>query len=54
MRYPSSRTQEKTVSAIERVLDDLELSYVRPAYQKLGEENLRLDSTFHEFMFKDF
>ncbi len=48
------QNQEKAVSAIERVIDDLELSYIRPAYQKLGEENLRSDKPFHDFMLEKF
>ncbi len=49
-----AQNPEKAVSAIERVLDDLELSYIRPAYQKLGEETLRSDNSFHEFMLEEF
>ena len=45
---------DKAVSALERVLDDLEVGYIRPAYQLLGEENLRSDNLVHEFMQEEF
>ena len=49
-----AQNPDKAVSAVERVVDDLELSYIRPAYQKLGEETLRSDKPFHDFMLKEF
>ncbi len=45
---------EKAVSALDRVLDDVELCYVRPAYQALGEETLRSEKLVHEFMREEF
>ena len=45
---------DKAASAIERVLDDLEIGYIRPAFQALGEEGLRSENVFHEFMREEF
>lgn len=45
---------EKSVSALERVLDDIERGYIRPAYQELGEDSLRSDNLIHEFMREEF
>ncbi len=45
---------DKAVSALERVLDDVELAFVRPAFQELGEEVLRSDGAVHEFMCENF
>ena len=44
----------KAVSALEIVVNDLELGFIRPAYQILGEEALRSDKLFHEFMLEEF
>ena len=44
----------KAVSALEIVVNDLELGFIRPAYQKLGEETLRSDKLFHDFMREEF
>ena len=44
----------KAVSALERVLDDIECGYIRPAYQELGEETLRSDNVIHDFMLEEF
>jgi hypothetical protein len=45
---------KKAVIALERVLDDLEVGYIRPAYQELGEETLRSDKLVSEFMREEF
>ena len=45
---------QKAVYALERVIDDIEGAYIRPAYQVLGEETLRSDNLIHEFMLKEF
>lgn len=45
---------KKAVIALERVLDDLEMGYIRPAYQELGEETLRSDGLVREFMRENF
>ena len=45
---------QKAVSAVERVLDDLECGYIRPAYQALGEDGVRSDNVVHEFMREEF
>ena len=45
---------EQAVSALGRVLDDIEIGYIRPAYQVLGEETLRSDNLVHEFMTGEF
>ena len=45
---------EKAVSALEKVIDDIERGYIRPAYQELGEETLRSDNLIHEFMCEEF
>ena len=45
---------DKAVFAIERVLNDLEVGFVRPAFQELGEEILRSDGLMSEFMRENF
>ena len=45
---------DKARIALERVLDDLEVGYIRPAFQELGEEKLRSDNIVHEFMQEKF
>lgn len=45
---------DKAVCALERVLDDVEVGFIRPAFQELGEEALRSDGVVHEFMSKNF
>lgn len=45
---------QKAVYALERVVDDIEGAYIRPAYQVLGEKTLRSDNLIHEFMLKEF
>ncbi len=45
---------QKAVYAVERVLDDIEGGYIRPAYQELGEETLRSDKFIHDFMLSEF
>ena len=45
---------DKARIALERVLDDLEISFIRPAFQELGEETLRSDNLIHEFMQEEF
>ena len=49
-----AQNREKSVSALERVLDDLERGYIRPAYQELGEESIRSDNLVHSFMCDEF
>ena len=49
-----SQNPQKAVYALERVLDDIEGGYIRPAYQELGEETLRSDNLIHEFMCEEF
>lgn len=45
---------QESVYALERVLDDIEGGYIRPAYQELGEEALRSDNLIHQFMQSEF
>ena len=45
---------DKAVAALERVLDDLEIGFIRPAFQELGEDYLRSDGPVHEFMREEF
>ena len=45
---------EKARIALERVLDELEISYVRTAYQELGYETLRSDRLLSEFFREEF
>jgi hypothetical protein len=45
---------DKAVIALERVLDDLELGYIRPAFQELDADALRSDDTLHTFMKEEF
>ena len=45
---------KKAVIALERVIDDLEVGFIRPAYQELGEETLRSDGLVSEFMREEF
>ena len=45
---------DKAVMALERVLDDVEVGFIRPAFQELGEEALRSDGAVHEFMCENF
>ena len=45
---------DKAVIALERVLDDLEIAFIRPAFQELGEETLRSDGLVSEFMRENF
>ena len=45
---------DKAKLALERVIDELELAFVRPAFQELGEERLRSDNLLHEFMQEKF
>ena len=49
-----AQNQQEAVYALERVLDDIEGGYIRPAYQELGEKTLRSDSLIHEFMLETF
>ena len=49
-----AQNPNEAVSALERVLDDLEGGYIRPAYQELGEETLRSDNLIHQFMLEEF
>ncbi len=44
----------KAVSALEIVVNDVELGFIRPTYQKLGEEAFRSDKLFNEFMREEF
>ena len=44
----------ESVYALERVLDDIEGGYIRPAYQELGEDTLRSDKFIHDFMQSEF
>ena len=46
--------KDKAVLALERVINDLELGFIRPAFQELGEEVLRSDGVVHEFMCEAF
>ena len=48
------QNKQKAISALERVLDDLELGYIRPSFQAIGEETLRSDNLIHEFMRENF
>lgn len=48
------QTPEKAVYALERVIDDIERGYIRPAYQELGEEAIRSDNLVHKFMCEEF
>ena len=45
---------DKAKSALERALYDLEVAYIRPAYQELGEDMLRSDNLMREFMQEEF
>ena len=45
---------DKAVFAIERVLNDLEVGFVRPTFQELGEEILRSEGFVSEFMRENF
>lgn len=45
---------QKAVFALERVLDDLEISFIRPAFQELGEDVLRSDGLVSEFFRENF
>ena len=45
---------DKAVLALERVIDDLEVSFIRPAFQELGEDTLRSDGLISEFMREQF
>ena len=45
---------DKALFALNRVLDDLEISYIRPAFQELGENCLRSDELISEFLRGEF
>lgn len=45
---------DKARMAIERILDDVESVYVRPAFQELGEDGLRSDNLVSDFMRENF
>jgi len=49
-----TQNKREAVYALERVLDDIEGGYIRPAYQELGEKALRSDNLIHEFMLEEF
>ena len=49
-----AQNPEKYVYALEKVIDDIERGYIRPAYQELGEETLRSDKFIHDFMLSEF
>ena len=48
------QNQDKAVYALEKVIDDIERGYIRPAYQELGEEAVRSDNLVHKFMCEEF
>lgn len=48
------QNQEKAVYALEKVIDDIERGFIRPAYQELGEEAVRSDNLVHKFMCEEF
>ncbi len=45
---------DKAIKALEYVLNDVEMGFIRPAFQVLGEEGLRSDGAIHEFMCENF
>ena len=49
-----TQNPEKSVYALEKVIDDIERGYIRPAYQELGEEAIRSDNLVHKFMCDEF
>ena len=49
-----TKNPRKAVSALEIVVNDIELGFIRPAYQALGEEAVRSDKLIHDFMCEEF